>query len=229
MDAYFAAQIVAAERPLLAAGEPLMARAARGLATQIEAELGGKGGPILLVVGAGNNGGDALYAAAELSNWGRLVQVLPVAGRIHQGGLQAALDTGAELLAEPGAPVAELVAAVGEYAPRASVVVDGVLGTGSAGRAALRSPAREVVAALSQLRSAGQLGLVVAVDLPSGLDCDTGEVPDPAVLPADLTVTFGAYKVGQLVGEGPRLCGRLHLIDIGLGPQLSQLSPTQVG
>ena len=67
--------------------------------------------------------------------------------------------------------------------------------------------------------------LVVAVDQPSGIGTDDGSVPDPAVLPADVTVTFGALKAGLLLSPGAELAGRIVLVDIGLGPELEGVEP----
>jgi NAD(P)H-hydrate epimerase len=196
MASYLAADIRAAERPLLDAGAPLMARAAAGLARELRAF----DGPLLVLAGSGNNGGDALYAAAELAAE-RRVRVVVVGDRVHQEGLDAALSAGATRH-EPGDAVA---------AARSAIVVDGILGTGSVGRPALRGVARDVVVALRPLAPT-----TVAVDLPSGVDADSGEVPETAVLRASMTVTFGALKPGLLRPPGADYAGRVVLVDIGL-------------
>ncbi len=234
MDGYSAQQIIDAEAPLLAAGVPLMARAAKALANIVDAELEDLAIPIgapavLMLVGAGNNGGDALYAAKHLSEAGYQVGLLPVLGRIHEEGLKAALDSGATLLAPVGADPDALVEAAEEAAAQAAVVVDGILGTGSAGQAALRGAPKKVVDALLAVQAAraveGDPLVVVAVDLPSGLDADTGEAPSPTVLPADVTATFGACKAGLLIGRGPELAGDVVEVDIGLKPNLAGQVP----
>jgi len=202
--AYRAADIRAAEQPLLDAGAPLMARAAAGLARELRAF----DGPLLVLAGAGNNGGDALFAAAELAAEGRAVRVLVLADRVHEEGLAAAIAAGATRH-----EVSEAVALA-----RGAIVVDGILGTGSAGRPALRGTARAVVEALRPLAPT-----TIAVDLPSGLDADTGAVPDPAVLRAAVTVTFGAMKAGLRREPGASYAGRVVVIDIGL--DLSAVTP----
>jgi len=196
-SAYRAADIRAAERPLLDAGVPLMARAAAGLARELRAF----DGPLLVLAGSGNNGGDALFAVAELAAEGRTVRIVALSHRVHEAGLAAAVGSGTTVHDAREASA---------LAPGA-VVVDGILGTGSAGRAALRGTARDVVDALRPLAPT-----TVAVDLPSGVDPDTGEVPDPAVLPAAVTVTFGALKPGLLREPGASYAGRVVLIDLGL-------------
>ncbi|MCJ0701927.1 NAD(P)H-hydrate epimerase [Frigoribacterium faeni] len=249
-DAWTAAQIRAAEKPLLEAGEPLMQRAADGLAGVVSGLLRASSAPrILLLVGSGDNGGDALYAGASLAQEfvpGGLVTVVPTGSRLHEAGLAAALVAGATV--DALGPWTDPAAAPGllrEY----DVMIDGMVGTGASG--GLRGDARRVVAALGggagsvgEGAGAGFVGpgaggpgpsgpsgpsgpvlgrpLVVAVDLPSGLHPDDGSAE--LVLPADVTVTFGGRKAGLLRGSGPMLAGRVVLIDIGLrlgAPELS--------
>lgn len=208
-----AAQVREAEQPLLAAGEPLMQRAAAGLAAEVEHVLTDRGaspGSVLVLAGSGNNGGDALFAAATLADHGSRVTIVPLGSRLHEEGLAAAVTAGA-LQARSVDPVA-----VAGLVRDADVVVDGILGTGAAASPALRSPAREVVAAVL---AADSRPAVVAVDLPSGLSPDDGRVFEP-LLPADVTVTFGAVKAGLLLEPGASAAGRVVLVDLGLGPHL---------
>jgi NAD(P)H-hydrate epimerase len=196
---YSAAQIRAAEAPLLAAGVPLMQRAAAGLAAGIR-ELRPAPARVLLLVGSGDNGGDALYAGAELAAGGYRVSILPTGSRMHAAGLAAALAAGAEVVEQPG---------------HTDIIVDGILGTGTSSDPALRGRALEIVPALLTLVRTEHAPHVVAVDLPSGIHPDTGAVNGP-VLPADLTVTFGGHKAGLLIDPGKTLAGRIQLVDIGL-------------
>lgn len=191
---YTAAQVRAAEAPLLAAGVPLMRRAAHALAGVI-AEHEPK--RMLVLAGAGDNGGDALFAAAEAAGRGIRVDVLQTADRVHEEALRTATDAGARVIS-----IDDLDATAYD------MVIDGILGIGA--RGALRGTARVAVSALLPARPR-----VIAVDLPSGLDPDTGEA-DEAVLPATTTVTFGAVKAGLIRGEGPALSGRIILVDLGL-------------
>ena len=193
---YSADQVRAAEAPLLAAGVPLMARAAAGLAAAIR-ELAPE--RVLLLVGSGDNGGDALFAGAELARDGVTVQILRTGERVHGAGLRAALDAGA--------------VPVDSVPDELDVVVDGILGIGAGAGSALRGRARTTVEAVL---TRAQRARVVAVDIPSGVDPDEGTVTDAVVLPADLTVTFGAVKAGLLLGAGAELAGRVSLIEIGL-------------
>lgn len=188
---YTAAQVRAAEAPLLAAGVPLMRRAAAALAFLV-AELAP--GHLLVLAGAGDNGGDALFAAADAASRGIRVDILRTSDRVHETAWAAALEAGAQEV-----ETVELA-----Y----DLVLDGILGIGA--RGGLRGRAREVVASL--LPAAPR---VVAVDLPSGLDPDDGS-SDGVVLPAVATMTFGAVKSGLAQESGPALAGRIVLVQLGL-------------
>lgn len=203
---YLAADVRAAEQPLLDAGEPLMRRAAAALAAELREFAPHR---LLVLVGSGDNGGDALFAAADLAAAGVQVDLVATADRHHTEAGSAAVAAGARWAD------ADAVAAL---AARADVIVDGILGTGSS--PGLRGRARDIVAAILPVLDTADRPRVVAVDLPSGIGPDDGAVPDPVVLPADLTVTFGAEKAGLLREPGSRYAGRVVLIDLGLDPYL---------
>ena len=192
------AAVRAAEEELMARLAPgaLMQRAAHALAVQCASLLGSVyGGRVTLLVGAGNNGGDALYAGARLAARGARVTALLVdPSRAHRSGVAALRRAGGRVTgADP-----DLVAG--------DLVVDGLLGIG--GHGGLRGAAADLAQAASNL-------LTVAVDLPSGVDADTGAAGSAAVR-ADVTVTFGALKAGLVVGRGADLAGEVRLVDIGL-------------
>jgi len=210
-DGYSAAQIRAAEAPLLAAGVPLMQRAAAGLAREVRGVLGRDDGRVLVLAGSGDNGADALYAAGHLASAGMTVSILRTGDRIHAEALAAALASGATELA------GDEVRGAGASA---DLVIDGILGTGTSASPALRGRAREIVAALLDVAPR-----VVAVDIPSGIGPDDGSVPDPCVLRAEVTVTFGGYKAGLLIGPAVAYAGEVRLIDIGLGEELAKVEP----
>uniref|UniRef100_UPI0028D80472 NAD(P)H-hydrate epimerase n=1 Tax=uncultured Frigoribacterium sp. TaxID=335377 RepID=UPI0028D80472 len=107
----------------------------------------------------------------------------------------------------------------------AAVLLDGVLGTGTSADPALRGTARDVVAALLPWVTTADGLPVVAVDVPSGIGPDDGSVPDPIVLSATLTVTFGAHKAGLLIEPAAALAGEVVLVDIGLLPDLAAVPP----
>ena len=195
---YTAEQIRAAEAPLLAAGPEgaLMRRAATGLAVAIAAELrartgGVAGRRVCAVVGAGNNGGDALWAATFLRRRGAAAAaVLLNPDKAHPGALAAFRAAGGRI--------------VETVPPATDLVIDGVVGISGTG------PLRPAAAAVFDAVDAAGIP-VVAVDIPSGVDVHTGAITGPAVRAA-LTVTFGGLKPVHALAD----CGRVHLVDIGL-------------
>ncbi|RAU90002.1 bifunctional ADP-dependent NAD(P)H-hydrate dehydratase/NAD(P)H-hydrate epimerase, partial [Mycobacterium colombiense] len=188
-----------AEAPLLASlpDGALMRRAAYGLATEIIGELAARTGGVTgrrvcAVVGSGDNGGDALWAATFLRRRGAAADaILLNPERTHRKGLAAFRQAGGRL--------------VESVSPATDLVIDGVVGISGSG--ALRPAAAEVFAAFKE---AGDPP-VVAVDIPSGIDAATGAITGPAVR-AVLTVTFGGLKPVHALAD----CGRVRLIDIGL-------------
>ena len=227
MQTYTAAQVREAETPFLERGVPLMARASAALAREVSALLveqrgGVAGAAVLVVAGSGNNGGDALHAAALLADLGATVSILPTTARMHREGLEAALAAGAGLR-----PLDEDPSVLAELARGADVILDGILGTGSAGAPMLRGRARDVVTALLPVvggrSTSGRRPLVVAVDLPSGIGVDDGSVPDPTVLRADLTVTFGGVKTGLMSSPAAEYAGRIVVVDIGITDELERI------
>ncbi|MEV6208390.1 NAD(P)H-hydrate dehydratase [Kitasatospora sp. NPDC051914] len=191
-------QVRAAEADLMARlpEGALMQRAAAGLAATCARLLPRVyGSRVLVLAGSGDNGGDALYAGARLARRGaRVSAVLLHPEKAHAGGLAALRAAGGRVTADQG-----------EF-ERADLVLDGIVGIG--GRGGLR-PEAQPYAALPRR------GRVVAVDVPSGVDPDTGEVPGVA-LRADVTVCFGTHKPGLLVDPGASYAGVLQLVGIGL-------------
>ncbi|MFE5715342.1 NAD(P)H-hydrate dehydratase [Streptomyces sp. NPDC056501] len=180
----------------------LMQRAAAGLAAACSGLLPRVyGARVVLLVGSGDNGGDALYAGARLARRGAGVTAVLLGARAHEGGLAALRAAGGRIADDPFEALAV-----------ADLVLDGITGIG--GQGGLRPDAVPVARA-----ARGSDAIVVAVDLPSGVDADTGEVTGEA-LRADATVTFGAYKPGLLVDPAREYAGALRLVDIGLGPYL---------
>ncbi|MFE2514038.1 NAD(P)H-hydrate dehydratase [Streptomyces mirabilis] len=213
--AYSVETVRAAERELMArlAEGALMQRAAAGLAAAC-ADLLGRvyGSRVVLLVGSGDNGGDALYAGARLARRGAgVAAVLLVPERTHGAGLAALRRAGGTVA---GSDAAE------ELILRADLVVDGIVGIG--GKGGLRPEAVPLAEYAADSRAA-----VVAVDLPSGIEADTGEVLGAAVR-ADLTVTFGTHKPGLLIDPGRAYAGSVRLVDIGLElPEEAELEALQ--
>ncbi len=165
----------------------------------------------LVLAGPGNNGGDGFVAARHLAGWGVAVDVALAGPRERV--LDDALAN-LELLEEDGVsvrvaefeePVEKLL---GDLLPGAAVVVDALLGTGLSGK--VRGP---IARAIDIVNESG--ARVVAVDIPSGLDANTGEVLGSATT-AERTVTFGFPKTGFALGEGPSRVGDLVVADISL-------------
>ncbi|MCH0563340.1 MULTISPECIES: NAD(P)H-hydrate dehydratase [unclassified Streptomyces] len=201
--AYSVETVRAAERELMARlpQGALMQRAAAGLAAAC-ADLLGRvyGSRVVLLVGSGDNGGDALYAGARLARRGAgVTAVLLNPGHVHAAGLAALRRAGGTVTGTGDAPAA---------IDRADLVVDGIVGIGGTG--GLRPEAVPLADAAERSRAA-----VVAVDLPSGVDADTGEVHG-AALRADLTVTFGTHKPGLMIDPARDHAGSVRLVDIGL-------------
>lgn len=161
-------------------------------------------GPVVALVGAGNNGGDALVLLRTLQAWGRPVLAVLVADRptddpvLHAWPVPALADTALD----PDALDALLAGA--------GVLVDGILGTGVQG-----APRPRQAEAIRRMNAAGTP--ILALDVPSGVDADTGAVPGDAVQAA-VTVGFGAPKLGALLHPGRARAGRIVAVEIGFPP-----------
>ncbi len=215
------------------AGLFLMEQAGRAAARVAADEAGGRtaGGAVVILAGKGNNGGDGLVAARHLAAEGLPVEVvLAETGESFTGDARAnyeafaASGSGRPLLFGTDISAEELTALI----RRAPVVIDALLGTGAKGPP--REPAASIIrllnGALELEAAAGAAGpsrsvaaatrpFVLAVDLPSGLDADTGRPAEPCVR-ADVTVTLGGVKAGLALPDAAPFVGRLHLAEIGL-------------
>jgi hydroxyethylthiazole kinase-like uncharacterized protein yjeF len=211
-NAHHVAAVRAAESALMAKVPEgaLMQRAAAGLASVcVDLLPAVYGSRVVVLAGSGDNGGDALYAGARLAARGAVVTAVAAAARVHEAGAAALRESGGRLIeaADPaGRTAADRAIAA------ADLVIDGLLGIG--GHGGLREPAASLAAAAKRAP-----GPVVAVDLPSGIDADTGEVAGAAVA-ADVTVTFGTLKPGLLIDPGASHAGVVEFVDIGLGDYL---------
>ncbi|MEV0702591.1 NAD(P)H-hydrate dehydratase [Saccharopolyspora sp. NPDC050389] len=181
---------------------------------------------VALLVGAGNNGGDALWAGAFLRRRGvGVTAVLLAPERAHAAGLAALRRAGGRAVpAEGSSPdTAGIGAEAADAVERADVVIDGIVGLSA------RGPLRPVAAELVRRVDVP----IVAVDLPSGVDPVTGAVDGPAVF-ADVTVTFGGRKPCHVLGAGAVHSGDVEVIDIGLAddladPELYLLQDAEIG
>lgn len=164
-------------------------------------------GRAVALVGSGNNGGDALVCLRALSAWGRDVLAVTVGGRPQSDPVLHGWELPRTEFDRERAGAAEELSGV---LAGANVVVDGLLGTGIRG-----APRPPHAAAIRLANEAG--GAVVALDAPSGVDGNTGEVPGEAVR-ADITVSFGWPKLGTLLYPGREWCGRVVAVEIGFPP-----------
>lgn len=205
-------------------GTTLMDKAGRGVARCTEELLErshGYSDGVLVIAGHGNNGGDAFVAARYLKQWGWNVAVWLAASvpdikgdaRIHFKKMKAckipvrslpAIEDWNKVWFKTG----------NERCPAPALIIDGLLGTGIEGSA--RDP---VAGAIRYINMLSEKSLVIAIDVPSGLNSDTGKAAGEAVR-ADLTVTMGLPKLGLVQPEAIDFVGRLQVIDIGIPTQL---------
>lgn len=200
----------------------LMENAGRGATDVIEREcLGGEaaGAIVAIVCGTGNNGGDGFVVARHLLTRGAAPLVFCFGDearftRDARANHDAYVGLGGVVSFIPKAPGAEALEALDEALSIADVVVDAVLGTGL--DRSVDGPLAELLARMS--RASGRR---VALDVPSGMDADRGAALG-AAFEADVTVTFAHAKLGHLTGAGARLCGAVHVVDIGVPPRAAE-------
>ena len=216
LPVYSVAQIRAAENRafLVTTPDELMQRAAFSLSVGCADLMRGAFGCVygtsaLVVVGLGNNGGDALFAGALLAARGVSVQVYCVVpGTCHEAGLVACLGAGGRVID----------ALAGEF----DLVIDGITGLGRS---------RPVDIELARFMNLSEL--VVAVDLPSGVDADSGACEAQTCVHADATFAFGALKPGLVLVPGAEFAGAIEVVDLGLefegDPVLQILGDREVG
>lgn len=216
----------------------MMEQAGQAVSDEIQTRIAVKGRRILVLVGPGNNGGDGLVAARYLSQAGAQIICYPWKSRSDQDpNLQAAHDHGVHCIQADSDPGRKTL---NKALQNADVIVDALLGTGI--KRPIEGELKELLLLTHEIvekrrqpappRNSQPIALgldrnttwpvpsIVAVDVPSGLDCDTGDI-DPATLSADLTVTFGAPKHGQFRFPGAAMLGEFVVADIGLDPSLS--------
>jgi len=160
-------------------------------------------GRVLVLVGSGNNGGDGVVLARTLSRQGRKVEILLVGSRPAPDPLLHGWNLTTHRMPEEAGELDTFLASF-------DLLVDALLGTGA--RGAPREPSSKVIAAANQSGKP-----ILALDLPSGVEADTGAILDVAVK-ADVTVAFGHPKVGSLLFPGRGVGGRLIAIEIGFPP-----------
>jgi NAD(P)H-hydrate epimerase len=224
----------------------MMENAGRAVANAIQERIPAKNKRMLVLVGPGNNGGDGLVAARYLSQAGaQIVCYLWKSRPDDDPNLQAAQQGSIHCIQSTNDGNGKTLRKALE---NADVIIDALLGTGI--QRPIKGTLKELLGLVRQVAQERQRPLptgltklvpylddstsasstsplIVAVDVPSGLDCDTGEV-DPATLRADLTVTFAAAKRGQFLFPGAGMVGELVVADIGIEPALSQDIQTEI-
>ena len=198
--------------------DALMENAGLAVAQTVRRLLGGVAdAAVVVLVGPGNNGSDGLVTARHLRRWGARVTAYLLAGRpTEDPKMDMARDYDVEVVSladDPGMYRLE------ELLRRSRVVVDAVLGTGRA--RPLQGGVKEALLRLQACRSGLNRPQIVALDLPTGLNADSGEV-DPACPQADVTVALGRPKAGLLAFPGAAMAGRLEVADIGIPPDLEE-------
>lgn len=216
------AEMSALEAAAMRAGTPeyeLQERAGRAVADVVVSDP--RAGPrVIVLAGPGNNGRDGVVAARYLASWGRSVQIWSGPKPPWTAPELAALSSAG--IGVQTFDSAEKDVALADALAESDVAIDALLGIGVHGP--IRGELATMADRLVQARTVRRSLLVVAVDVPSGLDADDGSVPGPAIR-ADVTVTFGAVKSGLLRFPGAHLVGRLEPREIGLpGAEVDRLA-----
>jgi len=159
---------------------------------------------IVVICGKGNNGGDGFVTARYLFNWGANVKVYFMGNPEEFKGISF---TNFNILCKMCISVSECGKIDKKVLEGADLIVDGILGVGLKGE--VRGEARDLIKKVNESKKK-----VVSIDIPSGLNADTGEIMGEAVK-ADITVSFGFAKKGFYTGEGPQVCGEIEIVDIG--------------
>ncbi len=221
MRLYTASEMRALEAEAAAQGLPyaeMMENAGRGVAEVVLGRLEDLSGhKVVVLAGAGNNGGDGLVTAHYLANAGLAVTVYLTRPADETDPKVQRLRAHSLLIAD--AVNDQHGRVLNNLLQSGTLIIDALVGTGA--RLPLGGVPAEILHALQRALNRRQpRPLVIAVDCPSGLDCDTGSV-DPAAVPADLTVTFAGPKRGHFAFPGAEVVGDLVTVDIGIPPALA--------
>lgn len=200
-------------------GVVLMENAGRSCAEYIVERFAGRQETkVCIICGTGNNGGDGYVIARHLVNAGFEILVVICGDRVRvKGDARVNLEiiegigvsiVGLELLSD------NILKHVQEFTAGCNIVVDALLGTGLKGE--LSNEYVQLITCLNACECP-----IVAVDIPSGLDCNTG-LPLPVCIEADATITFVAVKKGFVPTEATRATGRIYVASIGVEPAESK-------
>lgn len=198
----------------------MMFRAGQAVAEAAEELLDGAPAIVVALIGPGSNGGDGLVASLALADAGHIIRAL-VWQRDPADGLlaEAAANGAIELL---GADENEAMETLAGWLAEADLLLDALLGTGA--DRPISGDLAEILDLVGDAVDAEPGGpTLLAVDLPTGLDPDTGAL-DPHAVAADVTVTFGFPKLGQFTMPGAEAVGELQIDDIGIPQELGRLA-----
>ncbi len=199
--------------------EVLMQNAGLAVARHTRKWLGSVlGRHFLILIGPGNNGGDGLVVARHLHDWGAEVHLYSPSPR-------AELDENLQLCRKRGIAIADDHASLKSLLSSVDVIIDAFFGTGKS--RPLDGAFKQALLTLKEARSRDKKLKVVALDLPSGLNADTGAVDD-ACVPADLTITLGYPKQGLFTFPGAGVLGQLVIADIGIPDRLADHVATEL-
>ncbi len=221
-------EMILIEKAANAAGhtyQAMMEAAGKGLADEIQSKFGTYPGRVIAaLVGSGNNGGDALIALQYLQTWGWKTTALICRKRPEADpALHKYIDGGGNVI--PWWSGDTDTAEIDQEITSPTLLLDGVFGTGIS--LPLRDPTRALLLKIkSRLEFADLKPIIVAVDCPSGIDCNTGQV-DQACIPADLTVIMAAIKKGLFEFPAYSYLGEIKVVDIGLPRDLPELANIQ--
>lgn len=214
MDTITASAMKALEQQADQAGlsfRDMMYNAGAAACKAIQRDFAGKNPLTIVFAGPGNNGGDGYIAAGLLAAMGCPVITVQVDGG-PRGELSASQMANLQRFRVPVSPLNGLNAIQKKFIQQADVVVDAMYGTGFRGE--MSEDARQAAAMM-----AASQGQVWALDLPSGVECDTGRVAEGAVK-ADVTIAFHSAKPAHVTEPAAALCGRVEVADIGIGQAL---------
>ncbi len=204
--------------------DTLMENAGLEVARAVRRRLGHLSGVrVLVLVGPGNNGGDGLVAARHLHRWGAHVLA-------YLCGRRPSPDPKLDSLRELGTPVVrasddEDLALLREWLALAHAVLDSVLGTGRS--RPIEGALASILGEVSRARSSRRDLPLFALDVPTGLDADTGAL-DPHTPPPDVTLALGYPKLGMFALPGAASVGALEVLDIGIPPGLDDDAPVEL-
>ena len=173
------------------------------------------GVPILALIGPGNNGADGLVTARHLQRWGASVTAYLCRERAAPDPkLESAIEAGVSVVSVADDPS---LSRLKDALASSHMTIDAILGTGRS--RPIEGTFKDILAALGEARTSNRRPRILAMDIPTGLDCDSGNV-DPACIPFDVTVSLGYPKRGHLAFPGADFTGRLEVADIGIPPGL---------